>query len=284
VTALKTQLNNRLKKVLEPIITYIGEKRFYTDIVPNLYLAGGAITSTIANEEPSDFDVFFSTELALQQVLTTLHNNTKVLDKLKFSFKDDLTVPGLVLGGLSSADEAMSDDEAITWANNHIKANPTKVAGIVYISSNAITFKNGLQLTFRFLGRPEAVFNTFDYEHCKVYFRLSPLREQEPVFCGDSLRAIATRELLYTGNSRFVLSALARMTKFSNRGWRTHSSLLFKLMQNAMTIDWTSLAVVEQELNGFYGITPAQVAEILSQLKKKEKFSLKEITELVEGL
>ena len=279
MTVLKTKLTASFTKALSAFEGCISKKDLALLVLPNVFLAGGAITSTIAGEEPSDFDLFCKTEEAATLIFNKF-NGTGLFKGLQLRVEQDPINPALKRGSLYTTG-AKSVNELLDEVNEVLKQ---KKSAVKYISNNAITLSSGLQVTLRFIGQPEAVFTTFDYEHCKVYFELDPLGNSEPVFCGQSMLSIASRELIYTGDSRFVLSAIARLIKFSKRGWKHHASIIFKLMFSATKVDWTSLKVVEEELNGFYGITPIQVEEVLSELKKKEKFSLEEITDLVEGL
>ena len=265
-----------MRKALDEVLDFLGIARHsieYFKILGGVYLAGGAIISAIDDQKANDLDIFIEDE-GIAKILANRLLNIEPIRRNKFTIefnKDELNdklIRGNISGDIAACNSELSNSSYL----------------LRYVSKNAFSFKNGIQLIFRFIGEPEEVFTTFDYEHCKVAYKLSAVDSGVIQFLGQSSEAIATRSLIYTGRSRFVCSALSRMIKFSSRGWKLSPQVLLNLLASCLKIDWSSLKAVEEELLGFYSLTPEHVQSVLDELSQKENFSIKEVAELVEGL
>lgn len=278
---LKSKLEKQLTSALYDVFKFIGigpNDPLALSLLGEGFIAGGAITSAIAGLPPKDLDFFFENKAVAKTFIDKLLTKINALDqqaKLQLEeIKEDDKQKGLFRGCLKGN---------LSAANKVLAANKGATP-IQFVSCNAITFSNGLQFIFRFIGKPEIVFTTFDFEHCKVYYKLSAVDTGYLVFEGQSAQAIATKTLVYTGNSRFVCSAIHRLTKFAKRGWVVSPQAILELIASSYNINWSSVEAVKEELSGFYAIKPDQVDYILNELKQKENFSIKEVTELLEGL
>jgi len=279
---LKNKLNSIVSERFAEMSIFLVKNRFFKEIAPNIFLSGGAILSAIKNEKARDLDFFIETPEAAAVVFELIESiNYHALKNLKLVFEKDSINPKITRGRIVSTEEEKTVSEVITANNKYLASLKFRGLRPVYVSNNAITMNNGVQFIFRFIGKPEDVFTTFDYEHCKTYFKLDPVAPKNPVFLGSSLKSIATNELQFSGNTRFILSAMLRMNKFIRRGWYVPATTSIEIAASALEINWSSLEVVEEELTGVYGITPEQVSQIIASLKKKEKFTLKDIARLV---
>lgn len=277
---LKRALEKQLLEALNYNLKWLGvvaNSALEIKVLGDVYLAGGAIVSAIDGKPPKDLDLFFITPDIAASVFAKIREVIKKQlpqVEMTFTIEADTTEPELFRGTTEADLGAINTKLKTLGADYPIK----------YVSKNAVTFKNGIQFITRFIGEPKKVFTTFDYEHCKVYYKLSAVDSGNLVFEGQSAEAIATRNLLYSGDSRFVCSALYRLSKFVKRGWKVTPQVFLRLLESATKINWTSIESVEEELNGFYALTPADIDYIVKELKQKENFSIKEVTDLVEGL
>jgi hypothetical protein len=248
------------------------------DILCSSFIAGGAITSIAKEKNPKDYDLFFTNEESISKTIRTLVRYANV--ELDFKVEADPINPNLKRGVLHST-TSMRVEEVIDSLNLWLKERDNN--RISYVSKNAITLKNGLQIIFRFIGEPKEVFTTFDYEHCKIYWRPSPLGFSlgKVHFEGKSLESITKNELIYTNNSRFVLSALSRLNKFVKRGWGITTSSLLALAVSAGKIDWSDSKILEEELLGIYGIDNKTLSLILKSCTTESVVDLDKIIEIL---
>lgn len=257
---MNTGMSDAFLTALQPLKqVLISEQRFAKLILDSTFIAGGAVTSYLAKRTPKDYDLFFSNEEDCIEVVEALLNSDArtmpLLKKKVLRFEKDTAGTKLMIGMLDCAPEEI---DAI---------NSKHSPGVIkFVSRNAITLQNNLQIIFRFVGQPEEVFKTFDFEHCKCYWKSLPTGLTAGKFYIDpkASLAFATKQLVYTQRSRFILSALYRMTKFVRRGWSVPLSTLYALTQDASTIDLTDPKVVESELLGFYGFRLNDLSAVIA--------------------
>jgi hypothetical protein len=84
----------------------------------------------------------------------------------------------------------------------------------LFISANAITLSDKIQLIFRFVGDPDVIHENYDFVHTKNYWT----NANGVVFNGAALAATLAKELVYTG-SKYPLCSMFRIKKFIERGW-----------------------------------------------------------------
>ena len=135
------------------------------------------------------------------------------------------------------ADDFINSDEAED--DGKAKYRP------VFMSSNAITLSNGVQLVLRFTGTPAEIHKNFDFVHCTNYW--TP--KDGLVLNVDALGCILGRELRYVG-SLFPLSSIFRARKFIQRGWTCHVGNYLKMAMQLNELDLYSPSVLEEQLTG----------------------------------
>jgi len=260
---------------------------FNKEILCSSFIAGGAIVSTAKDEHVKDYDLFFTTTKAATAVFNTLIQRIGVGSYFKLQFDVDPINPNLQRGRLVLARETqVSIEDLIEEFNDTVKklkGNKRVKVYPCYLSKNALTLTNGVQLIFRFIGEPKEVFTTFDYEHCKVYWRPNPLGLLlgSVYYEGRSQESLAKNELIYTGHTRFVLSAISRLNKFIKRGWGVSPSSLLSLAVSASKVDWSDPAALEEELLGIYGIESKTLKTILGMCSENNKIDLDKIVQVL---
>jgi len=254
-------------------------------LLSETFFAGGVITSHCKGEQVKDYDLFFTTVATLEQAVyyyLSPHNQARFF---KLAATPDKINPKLTRVSIQPREGAkLTTDQFIKDFN--LTCKKTRSTGQTvpaYLSHNALSLNNGVQLIFRFVGEPEDVFSTFDYEHCKTFWRPSPLgiSEGKTYFLGRSLESLAKNELIYTSQSRFVLSAISRLNKFIKRGWGVAPSSLLAIASSAAKVDWGNKEKLREELLGIYGIDPEVLTQILDYSSKEEKLDLDKVIEML---
>jgi hypothetical protein len=134
----------------------------------------------------------------------------------------------------------------------------------VFLSGNAITLSDGIQLVTRFIGEPEVIHKYYDFVHCTCYWSSW---DSKLVLPAAALEAILTKELRYVG-SLYPLCSIIRIRKFVARGWQINAGQILKMCFQLNKLDLTSIPVLEDQLTG---VDAAYFVQILDRLKAKQK-------------
>ncbi|MDD3988444.1 MAG: hypothetical protein PHC93_05840, partial [Candidatus Omnitrophica bacterium] len=141
----------------------------------------------------------------------------------------------------------------------------------LFISPQAITLTDKVQLITKFYGEPKDVVENFDWAHLKSYFKYPKL------FIHDSTyRLINEKELIYTG-SKYPLSSFLRTRKYIKKGWTISAKESLKIALEMAKYDLTDLKVLRDQL---MGVDPIYMLSVLKEIEDKEW----EIDSLIEKL
>jgi hypothetical protein len=254
-------------------------------VLCNSFIAGGALISVARQEKVKDYDWFVTDPGSARTLFNHLVARVPVGNYIRLIVAQDTVNPKLHRGILISEKPGVEVEELIDQFNNDCKTIKKKANTVypVYLSKNALMLSNGVQLIFRFIGEPKEVFSTFDFEHCKTYWRPAPLGLLLGAvhYEGRSQESIAKNELIYTGNTRFVLSAISRLNKFISRGWGISPSSLLALAVTSSKVDWSSREALKEELLGIYGIENQTLETILNMCSEENKVDLDKVVQVL---
>lgn len=133
----------------------------------------------------------------------------------------------------------------------------------VFMSTNAITLSNRLQVVIRFWGDPDKIHNNYDFAHCTNYWQSW---DNTLTLRPAALEALLTRELRYVG-SRYPICSLIRIRKFVARGWTINAGQVLKAVMQAAALDLKNIHVLEDQLTG---VDAAYFLEVIAKLKEKD--------------
>lgn len=132
-----------------------------------------------------------------------------------------------------------------------------------FLTSNAITLTDKVQLVFRFIGDPNTIHSNYDFVHCTNYWygkdRTLTLRQ-------EALEATLAKDLRYVG-SKYPICSLVRMRKFIKRGWNINAGQILKMAFQVSSLDLTNIAVLEEQL---VGVDAAYFMQLINLLKEKD--------------
>nr|WP_145401655.1 hypothetical protein [Paenibacillus xylanexedens] len=224
---IKRKLQDAHRKFLgsiddETIVKLINEKSFIT---------GGAIVSLLLDEEPNDYDYYFMDKDSCKKVaeyfVKKFNKRTNNSHEVKVEEVDErikVTVPSAGVAG----------------AKYKEGFHP------VFVSSNAITLSDNVQLVNRFYGNPEEIHKNYDYVHCTCYF--IP-HKNELVLPQKALESIVTKELKYVG-SKYPLASVIRSRKYIQRGWSINAGQFLKMILQCGELKLDDANVLEEQLTG----------------------------------
>jgi len=133
---------------------------------------------------------------------------------------------------------------------------------VQYITSNAITLSDQIQIVLRFQGDPEEIHKNYDFVHCTNYW-VSDAKKL--VLRQEALECILAKELRYIG-SRYPLCSVIRLRKFISRGWTVNAGQILKMLFQVSQLDLTDPVVLEDQL---VGVDSAYFSQVISQLKNR---------------
>ncbi len=283
-------INKVITKKVNDWLASITDLGLRVALKDKIVVTGGCITSMLLKEDPNDYDIYFTDIKATQAVadyylkemqggsdcstlLTDNHGNFEGTDKFDPSCTDKhihIFIPssGYISGkGLQTATEAREEDVA-----TDIEKTPAEVANEavdvgkryrpVFITSNAVTLSNKVQLIIRFSGDPEKIHSNFDFTHTKMYWTA----KDGVVTNVNALEAVLAKRLIYSG-SKFPLCSFIRTRKFIQRGWTIDAGQFVKMGLQLSQMDLFDPKVLIQQL---IGVDTTYFSWLLDELTKPE--------------
>lgn len=261
----------------------------------NVIVTGGSIASMLLNEKVNDFDIYFRTREATLAVASYYIRRFLENPPVKFKTHDGI-VPiyidpncdnavKIVIKSAGAAGENGSDkyeyfesdpdpdgvraaqfiEEIVTIADESVtkeKDNKPKYRP-VFLSSNAITLSDQIQIVTRFYGEPNEIHENYDFLHCCNYWTGW---NNELVLRPESLEALLAKELVYVG-SKYPICSIFRLRKFIDRGWHISAGQIFKICYQISKLNLNDIHVLEDQLTG---VDTAYFQQILTILKERD--------------
>lgn len=134
----------------------------------------------------------------------------------------------------------------------------------VFMTNNAISLTDKIQLVMRFYGEPEEIHKNYDFVHCTCCYRSWDNELDMPA---RALEAIINKELYYVG-SKYPLCSIIRTRKFINRGWVINAGQYVKMALQLNDMDLTNLHVFEEQL---IGVDSAYFNHLIWSVKQVQK-------------
>lgn len=235
----KRQITNKIEKAISNWIASITSESVQRTIQDHGFVAGGSIVSMLKDAPVNDYDVYFRNRNAAKAVAEYY------IEKFKERNPD-------------AALEVVMEDNSIYVKTPHRTGVADKdfdleeeveiregVYRPLYISPNAISLSDKIQVIVKFFGEPAQVVDKFDFAHTKCYwsYRNGLVLDPKAVEC------ILTNELLYCG-SDYPITAMARVRKFLERGWNINAGQFLKLAYDVHELDLTDPDVLTEQLVG----------------------------------
>ncbi len=115
----------------------------------------------------------------------------------------------------------------------------------IFLSTNAITLSNKIQLIVRFYGEPEQIHENYDFVHATNYWTY----ETGVILNEKALECILNKELHYIG-SKYPICSLIRTRKFIKRGWKINAGQYVKISFQISKLNLDDIYVLEDQLIG----------------------------------
>lgn len=267
----------------------------------NSIVTGGCIASMLLQEEVKDFDVYFKnkeTAFAVAQYYVMQFLKTAKLKSgvapvtIEVQDKNDRVKIKIKSAGIAGE---KSSENVYQYFEQHVpntgqeyvenvasaletvkKEEPGKKEyKVLFLSANAITLTDKIQIIIRFFGEHDEIHGNYDFVHCTNYWQSNDavLHLNQP-----ALEALLSKELVYVG-SKFPICSIIRTRKFIKRNWTINAGQMLKMAYQIGKLDLDDFNVLEDQLTGvdvayFHQLIDALKEHADSLEKKGEKFKL----------
>ena len=249
---------------LEDWLSSISDEELRNKVKANILLSGGSITSLFQNIEVNDYDIYIKDPDVLSSLIMYYSNLVGGVTILDGRYKERLVEEILNAYDVSEIKD-VNNSFAISVRNlkeNQIKLffesgddkggkkceKPTDENAKyypVFMSPNAISLSDDIQIVTRFYGDNVEIHKTFDFVHATNYFTF----DTGLVTNLAAVESILTKQLGYQG-SLYPLTSIIRMKKFTNRGWSINAGEMLKMMFQVSELNLKDPDVLEEQLIG----------------------------------
>lgn len=142
-------------------------------------------------------------------------------------------------------DKEKSDEEVAIEKDSETSEDKPKYRP-VFLSSNAITLSDKIQVVTRFYGEIEEIHKNYDFAHCTCSWTSWDNEVQLPT---KALECIINKELYYVG-SKYPLCSIIRTRKYLERGYHINAGQYVKMAFQLNELDLYNIETLEEQLTG----------------------------------
>lgn len=271
-----------LQKKHNDFVESIEDEKVKALVKENSIITGGCIVSMLLGEKVNDFDYYFTNHETALAVTNYYVNKFRELNpKQEVIVKEDGGRIRIWIQSQGVAEEDNPDgynyfeeDSDPTDAEDYVKQvadaleNAEDKSGPkyrpVFLTSNAITLSDKIQLVIRFYGDAAEIHSNYDFVHCTCYWTS---KDGELVLPNEALQAILAKELIYKG-SKYPLASVIRTRKFIQRGWVINAGQYLKMSMQIGELNLKDPTVLEDQL---VGVDVAYFLQIINYLKERQE-------------
>lgn len=283
-----------LRSKVNAWIKTIEDENVATLVKNNTIVTGGCIASFLLGEKVNDFDIYFrnkETTLAVAEYyvkrfkpfkksgieagITIEHTEDRVSIRVQSAgiaseggseqpyqyFEGGPDEVGAqyaatIIPGAGNIQEKYEEVEKVALETTDNTYRP------VFLSTNAITLSDQVQLIIRFFGEPDQIHLNFDYLHATNYWTSW---NSELTLKSEALQALLAKELKYVG-SLYPVCSMIRLRKFIKRGWTINAGQMLKIAMQISALDLTNIEVLKNQL---VGVDSAYFSQVIDRLNEK---------------
>lgn len=270
-------IKKNISMKLDEWLASIDDNNLAKDVRKNILVSGGSIASMLLKEDVNDYDIYIK-DMDVLIRLAKYYCPSKVLDgRLRDDYlksrwpdiKDGLMFDGTkylaeeyVRVSNLKKDQVKLDIPGAGMRFN-VKAeegkDPEKYQ-LVFLSQNAISLSDDIQIVLRFHGDSNQIHKTFDFIHSTNYFTF----EEGLVLNNRAMESLLTKQLSYQG-SLYPLTSIIRMKKFLGRGFNINAGEILKIMYQISLLDLNDIEVMEEQL---IGVDVAYFSMLIDAIRK----------------
>lgn len=295
-----------LSKKINAWIESVENPELQEKLKKSVIVTGGAIVSMLEGSPVHDFDIYLRDKDTVKAVaeyyvkrFTAVRQQNDPIELLVID-KDDRIKINARSNGVSGMYGFEGRDSSITEEQSRgIIDNPEIIEDIyqeteekvlnatdekqdyrpVFLTSNAITLSNKIQIVIRFYGEPEEIHGNYDFVHCTNYWTNW---DKKLVLKSEALESILTKELKYIG-SKYPICSVVRLRKFIRRGFNINAGQILKMAMQISELNLKDINVLEDQLTG---VDTQFFIELINKLREKdpEKVNTAYLCEIIDRL
>jgi hypothetical protein len=281
-------IRKTISSKMEDWLSSIKDEKLAKEVKENLLVSGGCIASMFLKEDVNDYDIYLKDmDVLLKLVKHYVGSRCEVFDgrkkeELIKSIKADYSVEQIdeVNNQRSISIRSLKEDQIKINAGGGVRIDykegeEAPKYRLLFISPNAISLSDDIQIVCRFHGNAEQIHKTFDFIHATNYFTFS----DGLVTNVKALESLITKQLHYQG-SLYPLTSIIRSKKFIKRGWNIGAGEYLKIMFQISELELKDPEVLDDQL---IGVDVAYFSTLINILRgRKEKTDLN--SEYLNGL
>lgn len=267
IKALDKKLEAWLDSITDDEVRKMAEK----DVI----LTGGAIASMLMGERVNDYDLYFRRK---STVIAIAEYYVKEFARLNNDYSPEVREESIenckgeteerVIIWIQSAGIAGKNPDQVDEDDDPAEEDATKPPfSPVFLSQNAITLTDSVQLVIRFFGDSPEIHRNYDFVHATCAY---DYKEGELIIPAEALESMLSRSLVYRG-SLYPIASIFRMKKFITRGWRITAAEQLKIMWQISELDLSDMQTMREQLTG---VDMAYMMALIDALKNVEKDKL----------
>ena len=265
---IKQHLNKKMIDWLDSIDNEEVKKA----IKGNVIITGGALVSLLTGEEVKDYDVYFKTKESLITVAEYYVEkwNKENPEKQASVTEDEKERVRIFISSVGVAGEDVDLEEGEDFAESTEKKPKEKSKEKYrpkFLTSNAITLTDKIQVVVRFYGEVEELHKNYDYVHCTCSWSLG---DNELNLPSRALEAIINKELFYMG-SKYPLCSIFRARKYINRGYTINAGQYLKMAMQLNELNLKDVEVLKDQLMGVDSTYMSMMIEAIAEQKEKDE-------------
>lgn len=281
-----------LRKKIDDWCSHIDDEGTKKMVQEDAIVTGGAIVSLLTGEEVNDFDVYFKTKVTTYAVAKYYVEKFKQNPPSSFkdhperlvdiSVRDDQGRIKIVVKSQGIAGESGTQDYQYFEGVNDVSEPEAFVEAVAkdkveesgaakdgekrdkyrprFLTTNAITLSDKIQLVIRFYGTPDEIHENYDFIHCTCSWEASSGELRLPK---DALVSILNKRLKYK-TSKYPLCSFIRTRKFLKRGWHIDAGQYLKMAWDLNKFDLKNMQVLEDQLTGVDAAYFREVIDLLN--------------------
>jgi len=133
----------------------------------------------------------------------------------------------------------------------------------LFLTDNAITMTDKVQIIIRFYGTAEEIHKNYDFVHCQGVYDYAT---NQLYLSEDTLKSLLSKQLIYNG-SLYPIASVLRLRKFIKRGWNISAGQVLKILHQISKVDWNNPDQLREQL---MGVDVAYMHQLIGALNSRD--------------
>lgn len=256
-------------------------------ISENVIVTGGALVSLLTGEPVNDYDIYFRNQASCITVAgyyVSKWNKSHPDKPVTLKVEEETGKVSCFISSKGIADENEEKKSDISYNFDTMPEEDDAVGAERepeeqkepasedskekyrprFITSNAITLSDKIQIVTRFYGEVEDIHRNYDFAHCTCAWSSW---DNELFLPQKALECIINKELYYIG-SLYPLCSIIRTRKYLERGYHINAGQYVKMAMQLNVLDLTDVKVLEDQLTG---VDTTYFQMMIDELKKHQE-------------